>query len=94
MPVAISYKETARAQFRGLERARQRAIVGALAQIVRNPLHPPYWLDVEPISGMIRGWRLSIDGFRVTYRLEPAKLVVLDVDVGHEVYRKWGTPDL
>jgi mRNA-degrading endonuclease RelE of RelBE toxin-antitoxin system len=94
MPVAITYKETARAQFLSLERKVQRKFADALSLIARDPLHPPYWLDVEPIRGMTRGWRLSLEGYRATYRVERRKLVVLDLQLGHEVYRKWGVPEV
>jgi mRNA-degrading endonuclease RelE of RelBE toxin-antitoxin system len=94
MALTISYKETARGQFRALGRGLQRRIADALAQVARDPLHPPYWLDVEPIRGMARGWRLSIEGYRTTYRVERTRLVVLDIDLGHEVYRKWGVPEV
>jgi len=94
MPVAISFKETARSQFSSLEKKLQRKFADALSQIARDPHHPPYWLDAEPIRGMTRGWRLSLEGYRATYRVERTKLVVLDLQPGHEVYRKWGSPQV
>ncbi len=93
MPVAISYKETARAQFLGLDRKVQREVADAFSQIARDPLHPAYWLDVEPNRGMTRGWRLSVEGYRATYRVERTNLVVLDLQPGHQVDPEMGFAD-
>jgi mRNA-degrading endonuclease RelE of RelBE toxin-antitoxin system len=94
MAVPVTYTKTARGQFSGLEQILQRKFADALSEIARDPLHPPYWLDVEPIRGMMRGWRHSLEGYRATYCVERTKLVVLDLQPGHEIYRKRGTPEV
>jgi mRNA-degrading endonuclease RelE of RelBE toxin-antitoxin system len=94
MAIRIAYRATARSQFQALDNGMQRAFADALGQVARDPQHPPYWLDVEPIRGMKNGWRLALKGYRATYRVERTKLVVLDLELGHEIYRKWGAPDV
>lgn len=85
----VEFKETARDQFLGLEKALQREVRDALSLISRRPGSPPFWLDVARVKGQREGWRLVIGDFRVAYSVHDARLVVTDIQPGHVLYRSW-----
>ena len=59
------------------------AVQGRITKAIRNKLttHPTEF--GKPLSGPLRGyWRLRVDAYRVIYRIEHRRLVVLIIKVG------------
>ena len=89
-PVRVGFKETARGQFLALEPGVRREIKDALDAIARSPGRPPFWLDAIPVRGQRSGWRLVIGDLRVAYSVVGKRMLVTDIQPGHELYRRWG----
>jgi hypothetical protein len=89
-PLRVGFKQTAQIQFLGLETGAQREIQDALDAIARSPESPPFWLDVIPVRGQRNGWRLVIRDLRVAYSMLRKRILVTDIQPGHELYRSWG----
>ena len=90
LPLRVEYKETAKGQFRALERSVQLEIRDALSLISRHPTKPPFWLNVARVDGQRNGWRLVVMDYRVAYSILGSRLLVTDIQPGHVLYRSWG----
>jgi len=76
----------ARKALRALDPSMRRRIEGAIALLAIDP-HPPASRRLVERDG----WRVRIGDYRVIYRIEDSRLVIVVVVVGHrrEVYRRW-----
>ncbi len=85
----LEYERDARKQLRAIrDRVELHRIEQALLQLRRNP-RPA---GVKKLSGHIDLWRIRVGDWRIVYRIEDGRLLILIVTVAKrgEVYRKLG----
>jgi mRNA interferase RelE/StbE len=85
MPYTIEFTASARREFLALERQVQRRISAKMTELAKDPIPP----SARKYQGADNHWRIRIGDYRVIYRIERSRLVIVIVRVGHrrEVYR-------
>ena len=82
----VIFEDPAQRQFRKLDRIIQTQILKALIKLEKNP-RPS---GCKKLQGLEHLYRLRIGDYRVIYRIEDNKLLVLIISLGHrrEIYKK------
>jgi mRNA interferase RelE/StbE len=85
MRYAIEFTASALRELRALDRQIQRRI-SAKIEALRDDPFPP---GVQKFQGEADHWRIRVGDYRVIYRIEKQRVVVVIVRIGHrrEVYR-------
>jgi mRNA interferase RelE/StbE len=82
---AVEFLPSAARAFAKLDRAVQRRLAQRIDRLAREPRQG----DVRMLRGADDVWRLRVGDYRVLYRIEDDRLVILVVKIGHrrDVYR-------
>jgi len=85
MRYTIEFTASALGELRGLERHIQRRISAQIEELRDDP----FPAGVRKFQGEAAHWRIRIGDYRVIYRVEKQRVVIVIVRVGHrrEVYR-------
>ena len=85
MPYAVEFTASALREFTALERAVQRRIATRIDALANNPFPP----GSKKLQGEPDHYRIRVGDYRVIYRVEGKRLIVLIVKIGHrrDVYR-------
>ena len=85
MACTVELRSSAAKALKKLERAMQKRIVHALSQLENDPFPP----GVKKLISEEDVYRVRVGDFRIVYRVESAKLIVLVLRIGHrrEIYR-------
>jgi len=85
MRYTVEFAASAAREFRALDRQMQRRISAKLAELAADP----FPAGVRKIQGEEEHWRIRVGDYRVIYRVEKRRVVVVIVRIGHrrEVYR-------
>ena len=82
----IIFEDPAQRQFRKFDRIVQTRIFKALIKLEKNP-RPS---GCKKLQGLEHLYRLRVGDYRVIYRIEDNKLLILIISIGHrrEIYKK------
>jgi mRNA interferase RelE/StbE len=85
MRYTVEFTASAAREFRALDRQAQRRISTKVAELAEDPFPP----GVRKLQGEEDHWRLRVGDYRIIYRVEKQRLVIVIVRIGHrrEVYR-------
>jgi mRNA interferase RelE/StbE len=85
MPYNLEFTESARREFRALDGQLQRRISGKIHRLCEEPFPS----GVKKLHGLPDHFRIRVGDYRVIYRVDGRRLVVVIVAVGHrrEIYR-------
>jgi mRNA interferase RelE/StbE len=85
MGYSIEFSASALREFQAFDRQVQRRISVKIEQLAENP----FSLGARKFHGETDHWRIRIGDYRVIYRIDRRRVVVVIVRVGHrrEVYR-------
>ena len=85
MRYTVEFTVSAAREFRSLDRQMQRRISAKVAELAENPFPP----GVRKFQGEDNHWRIRVGDYRIIYRGEKQRVVVVIVRIGHrrEVYR-------
>jgi mRNA interferase RelE/StbE len=85
MRYTTEFTTSAAREFRALDRQTQRRIATKIAVLSEDPLPP----GVKKLQGEPDHWRLRAGDFRIIYRIDGRRVVIVIVKIGHrrEVYR-------
>jgi mRNA interferase RelE/StbE len=85
MRYTVEFTASAAREFRALDRQAQRRISTKLTELAEDPLPPA----VRKLQGEENHWRIRVGDYRVIYRIEQRRIVIVIVRIGHrrEVYR-------
>ncbi|MFG2473235.1 type II toxin-antitoxin system RelE/ParE family toxin [Streptomyces fagopyri] len=81
MKYAFRFTVTAQRQLRDLDRTSAMHILTALTRLGDDPYRED--ADVKRLAGLEGLYRLRVGDFRVAYRIDNGRLVVLVLKVGH-----------
>ena len=83
---SVEFLPAAARQLAKLDRSIQRRIARVLDRLATDPLGP----NTAKLRGSDDVWRIRVGDYRVLYRIEAERLVVLVLAVGHRatVYRR------
>jgi mRNA interferase RelE/StbE len=86
-PYVVELTPAAERTLRKLDKPIARALAAEMAQLAYEP-RPA---GVKALKGHRGALRLRVGDYRVVYRVEDKRLVVLVLDLGHrrEIYRDW-----
>jgi len=85
MPYTVELATSALREFKALERAIQRRISTHIDELAANPFPP----QARKIQGTTDQYRIRVGNYRVIYRVDGKRVVVLILKIGHrrEIYR-------
>ncbi len=85
MRYTVEFAISAAREFRALDRQLQRRISAKLSQLAEDP----FPAGVQKFQGEEDHWRIRVGDYRVIYRVEKRRVVIVIVRIGHrrEVYR-------
>lgn len=85
MAYSIEYTTSAVKEFKALETALQKRISEKILSLAENPLPA----GVRKLQGMENHFRIRIGEYRVIYRIDGKRVIVVIVRIGHrrDVYR-------
>ena len=85
MRYTLEFTASAAREFRALDRQTQRRISTKVSELVNDPLPA----GVRKFQGEEDHWRIRVGDYRVIYRVEKCRVVIVIVKIGHrrEVYR-------
>jgi mRNA interferase RelE/StbE len=85
MPYTVEFSTSAQREFKALERAVQRRLATRIDALANNPFPP----DAKKLQGEPSHYRIRVRHYRVIYRVDGKRVVLVIVRVGHrrEVYR-------
>ena len=85
MRYTVEFTVSAAREFRALDRQMQRRISVKVAELAEDPFPP----SVRKFQGEEDHWRIRVGDYRVIYRLDRRRVVIVIVRIGHrrEVYR-------
>jgi mRNA interferase RelE/StbE len=85
MRYALEFTVSAAQEFRALDRQMQRRVSAKVAELATDPFPP----GVQKFHGEEHHWRIRVGDYRVIYRVEKRRVVIVIVRIGHrrEVYR-------
>jgi mRNA interferase RelE/StbE len=85
MRYVIEFTASASRELRNLDRPIQRRIAEKIEQLREDPVPP----GARKFYGEAGHWRIRVGDYRVIYRIEKRRLIVVVVRVGHrrEAYR-------
>ncbi|HTR65125.1 MAG TPA: type II toxin-antitoxin system RelE/ParE family toxin [Terriglobales bacterium] len=85
MQYSIEFAASALRELRALDRPIQRRISAKIEGLRENPFPP----GVRKFQGEKDHWRIRIGDYRIIYRVEKQRVVIVIVRIGHrrEVYR-------
>lgn len=88
MKYAFEFTAAARRQLRTLDQTTALRLLHALSRLGDDPYRDD--ADVKKLSGSGDLYRLCVGVYRIAYRIDDGKLVILVVEVGHrgDVYRR------
>jgi len=82
---AIEYTASARRDLRSLDRQIQQRVADKIEDLAENPFPP----SVKKFQGEANHWRIRVGDYRIVYRIDSQRVVVVIVRVAHrrEAYR-------
>jgi mRNA interferase RelE/StbE len=82
---AVEFAASALREFKALERAMQRRIATRIDELAGKPFPP----GSKKLTGSPDHYRIRVGDFRVIYKVDGKRLVILVLKIGHrrEVYR-------
>jgi mRNA interferase RelE/StbE len=85
MRYIVEFTASAAREFRALDRQMQRRISGKLLELAEDP----FPAGVRKFHGEEDHWRIRVGDYRVIFRVEKRRVVIVIVRIGHrrEVYR-------
>jgi mRNA interferase RelE/StbE len=85
MRYVIDFTASAAREFRALDRQLQRRISSKVSELAEDP----FPAGVRKFQGEADHWRIRVGDYRVIYRVETRRVVIVIVKIGHrrEVYR-------
>ena len=85
MQYTIEFTASALREFRALDRQIQRRVSAQIEELRDDPFPP----GVQKFQGEAGHWRIRIGNYRIIYRIEKLRVVIVIVKIGHrrEVYR-------
>jgi mRNA interferase RelE/StbE len=85
MRYTLEFTASAAREFRALDRKTQRRISTKVSELANDPLPA----GVRKFQGEEDHWRIRVGDYRVIYRVEKCRVVIVIVKIGHrrEVYR-------
>lgn len=85
MGYTIEFTASARRELRALDRHIQRRIAAQIEELRDDPFPP----GMRQFQGEADHWRIRVRDYRVIYRIEKQRAVIVIVRIGHrrEVYR-------
>lgn len=85
MRYTVEFTASALREFRALGRQLQRRMAPKISQLADDPLPP----GIKKLRGAPDHYRLRIGDYRIIYRLDAGRVVVVIVKIGHrrDVYR-------
>ena len=85
MRYSIEFTTSALREFKALERAMQRRIGSKISELGVNPCPP----GAKKLQGEADHFRMRIGDYRVIYRLDGKRVVIVVIRIGHrkDVYR-------
>lgn len=85
MRYTVEFTTSAAREFRALERQMQRRISTRIDELVHEPFPP----GAQKLQGKENHWRIRVGDYRVIYRVEKHRVVIVIVRIGHrrEIYR-------
>jgi mRNA interferase RelE/StbE len=85
MRYTVEFTASAAREFRALDRQLQRRVSTKVAELAGDPFPP----GVRKFQGEEDHWRIRVGDYRVIYRVEKRRVVIVIVRIGHrrEVYR-------
>jgi mRNA interferase RelE/StbE len=85
MRYKVEFAASAAREFRALDRQLQRRVSAKVAELAEDP----FPAGVCKFQGEPDHWRIRIGDYRVIYRVEKRRVVIVIVRIGHrrEVYR-------
>lgn len=85
MQYALEFTASALRELRALDRPVQRRVAAKIEGLRDDPFPP----GVQKFQGEADHWRIRVGDYRVIYRIEKRRVVVVIVRIGHrrEVYR-------
>jgi mRNA interferase RelE/StbE len=85
MRYKVEFTASALREFRALDRQIQRRISAKISELTENPLHA----GAKKFHGEADHWRIRVGDYRIIYRVEKHRVVIVVVRIGHrrEVYR-------
>jgi mRNA interferase RelE/StbE len=86
MRYTVEFTTSAAREFRALDRQLQRRVSAKIADLVEDPIP----LGARKFQGADDHWRIRVGDYRVIYRIERQRVVIVIVRIGHrrEVYRQ------
>jgi len=85
MRYTLEFTASAAREFRALDRKKQRRISTKVSELANDP----FPAGVRKFQGEEDHWRIRVGDYRVIYRVEKCRVVIVIVKIGHrrEVYR-------
>ena len=85
MRYTLELTASAAQEFRALDRQRQRRISTKVSELANDP----FPVEVRKFQGEEHHWRIRVGDYRIIYRVEKRRVVIVIVRIGHrrEVYR-------
>jgi mRNA interferase RelE/StbE len=85
MPYNLEFTESAQRELRALDGQLQRRITGKIHQLCEEP----FPAGVKKLQGLPGHFRIRVGDYRVIYRVDGRRVVVVIVQIGHrrDVYR-------
>ncbi len=85
MPYTIDFTASALRELRALDSLTQRRVAAKIEELREDPFPP----GVRKFQGEAGHWRIRVGDYRIIYRIERRRVVVVIVRIGHrrEVYR-------
>jgi mRNA interferase RelE/StbE len=85
MRYKVEFTASALREFRALDRQIQRRIAAKISELTENPLQA----GAKKFHGEADHWRIRVGDYRIIYRVEKHRVVIVVVRIGHrrEVYR-------
>jgi mRNA interferase RelE/StbE len=85
MRYTVEFTASAAREFRALDRQMQRRISAKASELAEDP----FSAGVRKFQGEGDHWRIRVGDYRVIYRVEKRRVVIVIVRIGHrrEVYR-------
>jgi mRNA interferase RelE/StbE len=85
MRYKVEFTASALREFRALDRQIQRRISAKIPELTENPL----LAGANKFHGEADHWRIRVGDYRIIYRVEKHRVVIVVVRIGHrrEVYR-------
>ncbi|HUO17340.1 MAG TPA: type II toxin-antitoxin system RelE/ParE family toxin [Verrucomicrobiae bacterium] len=85
MRYSLEFTESAVKELRNLDRQTQRRVTEKITALCENPFPP----GVKKLKAEVDHLRIRVGDYRVVYRIDGARIVVVTVRIGHRkhVYR-------